>query len=924
MATHPRPGRRHARRRPRARRPRAGQPARPAPGPLRTSARPYVASTRLRRARLAATRTPRDADPASSRAARRDRGRRSRPTSRPPAPRSPSAGDRHRRWPASTGSSTSTRLSAVELLLERRERAPSCRAAARASGSRSTTSSSARWLRARSGPRGARHERHRRHRPGSRRSRPSSPLLPRCARPWPAPSAASPARLAGGHRCDAAGGRPPRSARPARSPASRSCAEARKMVGLPYVWGGTDPETRRRLLRAGAGRLREPSASTCRGVSADQATRRHRGRRAWPRPMPGDLIAWDNSSRNVGADHIAIYIGNGKMIEAPRPGGHVQVVPRDRRRPTTSAAIIPEGGGAPASSAAAVATHHRRPPAAPPARRTPTSSSRAGATHGVDPALLAAVARQESGFDPRAVSPAGAQGLMQLMPGTAQGLGVANSFDPAQAVDGAARLLDDLMSRFGRSTSRSRPTTPGPGAVLPLRRHPALPRDAQHYVRSVMATLAGSRMTHHLAPPHRGPRPSAVAARRCGRLAGLRRRGAGAASPRWSHGCSPTRPSGRPPPAEALAGPRRPDRRRPRQAAAAGPARRTLRRTRTAAAGPVADPAAEAGVPAEVAPAGRCRPLRLATARDRCSGRRPVDPVPAAATPRCRRPAAGAAPTGAGRRRRSAPPAAAGAPTRPTAGRRHDPRAHPSARRPRPTSPQAGEPTVADAGPVGPPAPRGRHRQPAGPRARPPPRRATGRRSPAGTAPAATPSPPRPPPLRHRRHHRRTRPVRSPARSCPRSTGWSAAATACHRLTMQAPARGARRGPGDPHASATARCTCGMTGGEDAAAALPRARPSCGASSSSPARASAGRRAGPRPAAPGSPGLPAARRPAHQEASDGAGRARRLPPGPRRTAGQQDHTHGRAVAQQPGTASPTERPVAPSRPGHACPRGAST
>ena len=65
----------------------------------------------------------------------------------------------------------------------------------------------------------------------------------------------------------------------------------------------------------------------------------------------------------------------------------------------------------------------------------------AGAAHGVDPALLAAVAGAESGYDPTAVSHAGAQGLMQLMPGTAKGLGVTDAFDPAQAVDGAARLL---------------------------------------------------------------------------------------------------------------------------------------------------------------------------------------------------------------------------------------------------------------------------------------------------------------------------------------------------------------------------------------------------------------------------------------------------------------------------------------------------
>ncbi|MFA6576369.1 MAG: lytic transglycosylase domain-containing protein, partial [Nocardioides sp.] len=112
--------------------------------------------------------------------------------------------------------------------------------------------------------------------------------------------------------------------------------------------------------------------------------------------------------------------------------------------------------------------------------------------YGVDASLLSAVARQESGYDPAAVSHAGAQGLMQLMPGTARGLGVTNSFDPTQAVDGAARLLRDLLDRFGTTPLALAAYNAGPGAVLRYDGIPPYP-ETQTYVRSVMSMLEASR-----------------------------------------------------------------------------------------------------------------------------------------------------------------------------------------------------------------------------------------------------------------------------------------------------------------------------------------------------------------------------------------------------------------------------------------------
>ena len=72
----------------------------------------------------------------------------------------------------------------------------------------------------------------------------------------------------------------------------------------------------------------------------------------------------------------------------------------------------------------------------------------AGSTYDLDADLLASVVREESAGHTRAVSRAGAQGLMQLMPGTASDLGVANSFAPRQNIDGGTAYLNELLKRY--------------------------------------------------------------------------------------------------------------------------------------------------------------------------------------------------------------------------------------------------------------------------------------------------------------------------------------------------------------------------------------------------------------------------------------------------------------------------------------------
>jgi hypothetical protein len=106
--------------------------------------------------------------------------------------------------------------------------------------------------------------------------------------------------------------------------------------------------------------------------------------------------------------------------------------------------------------------------------------------HGLDPALVMAVVHVESGFRPDAVSPKGARGLMQLMPGTATRLGVEDSFDPEQNLDGGTRHLGDLIARYGGDVKRALAAyNAGEGAV---ERHRGVPPygETRAYVRSVL------------------------------------------------------------------------------------------------------------------------------------------------------------------------------------------------------------------------------------------------------------------------------------------------------------------------------------------------------------------------------------------------------------------------------------------------------
>ncbi|MBZ5501797.1 MAG: lytic transglycosylase domain-containing protein [Acidobacteriia bacterium] len=128
--------------------------------------------------------------------------------------------------------------------------------------------------------------------------------------------------------------------------------------------------------------------------------------------------------------------------------------------------------------------------------------------HSLDPALVKAVIRTESGWNPRAVSRKGAIGLMQLIPGTAQRYGVGNPYDPAQNVEGGTTYLRALLDRYNGDLTRSLAAyNAGERAVDESRGVPAI-RETRRYVQKV--TDAYFQPGSDSSPAHGSPRRTSV------------------------------------------------------------------------------------------------------------------------------------------------------------------------------------------------------------------------------------------------------------------------------------------------------------------------------------------------------------------------------------------------------------------------------
>jgi len=125
-----------------------------------------------------------------------------------------------------------------------------------------------------------------------------------------------------------------------------------------------------------------------------------------------------------------------------------------------------------------------------PSRYAPTIV-RAAQRWSVSAQLLAAQLYAESGFNPFARSPAGAQGIAQFMPGTAAGIGLADPFDADAAIDAQGHLMRDLLGRFGSVPLALAAYNAGPGAVSACGCVPAIP-ETTAYVARILGLLGGA------------------------------------------------------------------------------------------------------------------------------------------------------------------------------------------------------------------------------------------------------------------------------------------------------------------------------------------------------------------------------------------------------------------------------------------------
>ena len=262
--------------------------------------------------------------------------------------------------------------------------------------------------------------------------------------------------------------------------------DAKQYLGVPYRYGGTDPATgldcsalvQRTYADLGISLPRTSQLQSTQGAPVASLAQ----------AQPGDLVCFGSP-----ATHIGIYAGYGTMVVAPHTGTDVQIQ-QITQPPSAIRRIVggPSGSGGYVGSTGSVlsvtpSVIASRPAALAGPTAYAATFAAAEARYQLPAGLLSAVAKVESNYRPDAVSSAGAVGLMQLMPATAKALGVDPTV-PAQAIDGAARLLSGELAKYGSVPLALAAYNAGGPAVDRYGGIPPFP-ETQNYVQKVTSYL---------------------------------------------------------------------------------------------------------------------------------------------------------------------------------------------------------------------------------------------------------------------------------------------------------------------------------------------------------------------------------------------------------------------------------------------------